>query len=167
MAKELCAGAHGIDHGHLLDADQAKILKSSIRRADTGQIEADGIPARITRADFDAALEATDRVVADYFKSWSGGWIPDPMIGLVLGLLGRRARAQADAHMHARPLDLLLNEIPWLDPGGDALYRNWMHGLDRDLLMSKIEVAVQVTAGIALRCPIYWVTGYLCRSPRK
>ncbi|MBP6582565.1 MAG: hypothetical protein KA204_03705 [Chromatiaceae bacterium] len=56
VAAQLCAGAHGIDGKHVLDPAQVEILGGAIRRADTGQVEADGMPTSVTRADFDTAL---------------------------------------------------------------------------------------------------------------
>lgn len=150
-ADRLCAGAHGIDSACLVDSRQAEILVSVIRRADTGPAEADGMATQATRTDFDAALRTSKETLAAYFKPWEGGWVPEPMIGLVLGVLGYRELASV--YLHARPLDLLFSEVPWVDPGGDSMHRNWMHGFSRDQLMEKIQVAVRVLSGDCTEVP--------------
>lgn len=111
------------------------------------------MPTPVTRADFDAVLAQTPRVLAKYFKGWEGGWVAEPLVGLLLSVLGARIRPLADSYLHGRSFDLLMSEIPWQDPGGDSLHRNWMHGLSRERLMAEIQIAVRVLDGNCIEVP--------------
>ena len=153
VAAQLCAGAHGIDPKHVLDPAQASILGGAIRRADSGQAEADGMPTPVTRAEFDAALVDMPQILASYFKAWEGGWVAEPLIGLFLGLLGVRVRPLAEGYLQSRPFDLLMDEIPWQDLGGDPMRRTWMDGLSREHLTAKIQLAVRVLEGDCIEVP--------------
>lgn len=177
----LCAGAHGIEPDHLLDERLAQLLGNWIYRADRGQSEAGGLPTRLPTADFYAALARTPAVLENYFTIWEGGLVPEPMIGLLLGLMGSGVRMLSQQYLGARTLAPLLEEIPWVDPGGDSIYRNWMSGRTREQLMDRLQLAVLVTDGdridvppLPKATPTLWVTaplketgglGFACTGP--
>ncbi|MBP6582727.1 MAG: hypothetical protein KA204_04540 [Chromatiaceae bacterium] len=95
----------------------------------------------------------TPGVLASYFKAWEGGWVAEPLIGLLIGLLGTRVRPLAEGYLQSRPFDLLMDEIPWQDLGGDPMRQTWMDGLSRERLMAEIQLAVRVLEGDCIEVP--------------
>lgn len=151
--KQLCAGAHGIQAEFVLDADQARILDTVIQRTDLGHSDGEQLPLKISCADFDAVLGKTPSTLASYFRAWEGDYVPAPMIGVLLGLMGSSNHLLAEQFLQGRPLDVLLNELTWAPIGGDPLRTTWMDGLELPLLMNKIQVAVQIPEGNCVEVP--------------
>ena len=139
-AAELCAGAHGVVRDRLLDLEQQGILKSLVCRTDLYPVgEKPGIPP-------DAESHAP-AILREYFEPWNVNLVPGPMVGVVLALLGRDARALADEYLHPHSFDWLSEQLPWCHPeqGPQASVRTVAETFDRALQL--VRVAIQVETG--------------------
>jgi hypothetical protein len=106
---ELCAGAPGIDADWLLDDHQSAILKNWIYHADQRPAELDPDTLKpLTFTEFDRASQDAPKHLLAYFKRWEGGVVPAPMIGVILGLFGRRLRELSEQYLTPHSFD------PWV-----------------------------------------------------
>jgi hypothetical protein len=69
-------------------------------------------------------------------------------------------------------LDVLLDDVPWVHPGGDVMHRNWMHGRGREPTAAghhrgTLQWPVQpATDGLEPRCGRSWVAA-TSAAPRR
>ena len=113
-AAELCVGAHGVVHGSLLDTKQALILRDHICQAESG---ARGDQPDALQVDFQHARSEAPGILRDYFMNWDSSLVPQPMIGVMLALLGPDVRELANEYLHPHSFGWLVRELPWCDPG--------------------------------------------------
>ena len=118
-AAELCAGAHGVVRAKLLDQKQEAILGDLVGRQGSGAVgEQADAPGVLPYALFQLARDSAPEVLRDYFRAWDSSFVPRPMIGVVLGLLGPSMRELATEYLHPHSFDWLVGKLPWRDPEG-------------------------------------------------
>lgn len=113
-AAELCVGAHGVVQGSLLDGEQAEILGNFVCRAEQ-RMEGDR-PSAHPSVDFQQARSAAPKILRDYFEAWNSSLVPQPMIGVVLALLGPDVRQLVREYLHPHSFEWLAKQLPWQSP---------------------------------------------------
>ena len=113
-AAELCVGAPSVVNGSLLDTKQALILRDHICQAESG---ARGDQPDALQVDFQHARSEAPGILRDYFMNWDSSLVPQPMIGVMLALLGPDVRELANEYLHPHSFGWLVRELPWCDPG--------------------------------------------------
>jgi hypothetical protein len=142
-AESLVSGVEGIAPAHVLDDQQASILRQMIF---AGARPEDRVPRD---TDFQTATMpgATGKLVSDYFETWYGR-VPDPLIAALIVLLGREesAREVAAEYLGHHSLDWLIDQVPWVvpetSPGEEN--RTWLHGLGFEEALAHFKVAVVI-----------------------
>ena len=142
-AAELCAGAHGVVRDRLLDREQQGILKSLVCRTDFNP--GSEKPAISPAAESDAV--SAPAILREYFEPCNANLVPEPMVGVVLALLGRDARELADEYLHPHSFDWFIEQLPWRHPDQhpQASARTDAETVDRALRL--VRVGIQVETG--------------------
>lgn len=113
---QLCCGVSDIDDDFLLDYGQAVILERNginITNANStffGSTELDGF-----EANFDSKLQATPKIIDDYFSDWTC-LIRRELIGSLLVLFGESLHEKADSYLQSHSVDWLIDKLNWRDP---------------------------------------------------
>ena len=143
-AAELCVGAPGVVQASLLDGDQADTLGNVVWGGTERQSRASSAPA----AGFQQARKAAREILQDYFDAWDSSLVPQPMIGVLLALLGQDLRDLASEYLHPHSFGWLAGELPWNDPGGTRERLNWMGGKTVEQALDLISTTgVQIVDG--------------------
>jgi hypothetical protein len=107
--EHLCAGVEGVDLGHLLDPDQAKILKNIIHSG--GIKNTTSIDESII---FDKPKDYVHGL-EEYFKTWRDS-MPAAPIGGLFALLGPAFQELARDWIKPHSIENLIESIEWNDP---------------------------------------------------
>ncbi|WP_419163541.1 hypothetical protein [Candidatus Palauibacter sp.] len=109
-ASRLCHGYHGVVSTSALDASQGRILKAVICSGSSGTGRPDHSGAPSAPAFWEARPQARDKLRC-YFQPWEH-LVPKPMIGVVLGLLGRALRDLAEQYLHPHSFEWFVQKLP-------------------------------------------------------
>ena len=143
-AVELCVGAPGVVNGSLLDTKQETILGNLVCRAEPGtRGEQPGEGA----VDFPMAQDAAREILRGYFRAWDSSLVPQPMIGVMLALLGPKLRELANEYLHPHSFEWLVRKLPWPDPGRTRERIEWMGGRTVVEALELIQAGVRVKSG--------------------
>ena len=138
-AAELCTGTHGVVRTSQLDPKQASILGNFVCRAEQS-----------TRGDQPDVLQGdlqhdqARSILRSYFGAWDPSLVPQPMVGVVLALLGSGVRELASEYLHPHSFEWIRRILPWRDPGGTWERAEWMGGKTADQALELIQAGVQV-----------------------
>ena len=162
-AGELCADAPDVVQGSQLDRKQETILGSYVCRAesDTGYDQPDALQG-------DLQHEEASGILGDYFEAWDPSLVPQPMIGVVLALLGPDVRELSNEYLHPHSFEWLVEKLPWHDLGGtrdrigsigdrivaDAQEFIRMEGADatsREVVLNIIQAGIRVETGAQVK----------------
>ena len=138
-AAELCVGAHDVVCSSLLDREQEAILGNLVCRTGPG---AGGEQPGTPHVDSQQARNAASGILRDYFEAWDSGLVPQPMIGVVLALLGPDVRELAKEHLHPHSFEWLVGQLPRT---GERVKR--MGGKTVDEALALIQADVHVEKG--------------------
>lgn len=138
-AAELCIGAHGVVRARQLDPKQASILENFVCRAEQG---ARGGQPDAPRGNLQH--DVAPKVLRSYFGAWAPSLVSQPMIGMMLALLGPDMRKLAKEYLHPRSFEWLVKELPWDDPGTRDRIVEWMGGKSVDEALELIQTAIRV-----------------------
>ena len=108
---ELCAGVHGVVHAALLDSEHADILGELVYREGRRSEQADSSGVRPDTGK--EVQEAAPTRLRDFFEEWDSGLVPQPMIGVLLALLGRDMRELSDEYLQPHSFDWVTKKLPW------------------------------------------------------
>ena len=144
-AAELCAGTHGLARSSVLDERQESILGDLVCSA--GAASERESAAGVPDATFQLARNSASEIMRKYFRAWDSSLVPEPMIGVVLGLLGPDLRDLADEYLRPHSFEWLVGQLPWRDPGGTSRRLDWMGGKTIIDALELIQAGVEVETG--------------------
>ena len=140
-AAELCVGAPDVVDGSLLDTKQEAILGSLVCRAGS---DAEGNQTGGWAVDFPTEQCAARGILSDYFGAWDSSLVPQPMVGVVLALLGPGVRELANEYLHPHSFEWLVGKLPWRDPDRIRERVEWMGGKTVEQALELIQAGVRV-----------------------
>jgi hypothetical protein len=155
-ATQLCVGAAGVVHEHVLDITQANILGGLIVD-NSGPL---GAETPEQQSPLDATFhhgKALETALEDYFRPWTDV-MPTPPIGAFLCLLGPQLKKLGATWLEPHGISWFVDSLGWIDPGQepDGTWR-WMSRVSAQEALERLDPRIKVSAGSHV--DVFTITG--------
>ena len=175
---ELCAGVHGVVHAALLDTRHANILGELVYREGRRSEQADSSGVRPDTGK--EVRKAAPTRLRDFFEEWDSGLVPQPMIGVLLALLGPDMRELSDEYLQPHSFDWVAKKLPWGGAPSGTLRQRQLELIQadirletgaavdvRNLLGEPIRAALDQDAHTLLAGAVRWQGGNAAMIPLR